>query len=600
MAIYVGTIIATRFPADLTGYKIALYGAVTADEIEALGGVPLRIAASELYTALQVGVVDAVAANNSSDLTSLEQQLGSEFNYREYVSEAPVDVPTTGDDDLFGMSGRDSVHLLAGNDSYSGRDGNDRVWGDRGNDTLKGNAGRDKLWGGAGADKLFGGSGADILNGGTGRDLLLGGGGNDELIGGTGNDSLRGGAGNDLVNGGRGNDVMTGGKGADIFVFETYGEKNHDTITDFRKGVDTIKLFDGDYTIGKSGGNIVLRFGGGESLTLEGLSNRKGLAASIEAPKPTETPEPPTAESNPFIIFDLGGKYDKSFNEAAWTGAERWADATGDTYGEIELQSEAQREQALRRAAELDYGPVVALGSASASALEAVAGDYPDTPFAIIDAVVDQPNVSSFTFAEHEGAYLMGVMAAMASESHVVGFIGGMDIPLTHRYSTAFEQGVLAADPDAEVLVSMTGTVPSAWNDPVKGGELANAQIAQGADVIFAVAGGTGLGVLQAVANAGILGIGVDSNMNYLHPGSILTSMVKRVDVVVEDIFDQGVGIKPGIHELGFADGAISYALDEYNRDLITSAMARTAERVMDDIASGAIVVHDYYDDIMS
>ncbi len=241
------------------------------------------------------------------------------------------------------------------------------------------------------------------------------------------------------------------------------------------------------------------------------------------------------ALAEPAIIFDLGGKFDKSFNEAGYTGAEKWAAETGGKYLEIELQSEAQREQALRRFAEAGANPVITMGFAMSTPITNVAPDYPETTFVTIDGWSDAENVLKFIFAEHEGSYLTGMMAAMASESGTVGFIGGMDIPLIRKFACGYAQGVLATNPDAKVIANMTGTTPTAWNDPVKGGELTKAQISQGADVVYAAAGGTGLGVLQTAADEGILSIGVDSNQNHLHPGKVLTSMIKRVDVAVYD-----------------------------------------------------------------
>ena len=182
------------------------------------------------------------------------------------------------------------------------------------------------------------------------------------------------------------------------------------------------------------------------------------------------------ASAEPAIIFDLGGKFDKSFNQAAFNGAERWKAETGGTYKELEMQDEAQREQALRRLAEAGSNPVVMTGFAFGDVLAKVAPDFPDTKFAIIDMVVDQPNVKSVVFNEHEGSYLVGMMAALASKSGTVGFIGGMDIPLIRKFGCGYAQGVKAVNPDATVVLNMTGTTPTAWNDPVKGAELAKAQ----------------------------------------------------------------------------------------------------------------------------
>jgi basic membrane protein A and related proteins len=303
------------------------------------------------------------------------------------------------------------------------------------------------------------------------------------------------------------------------------------------------------------------------------------------------------AAADPAIIFDLGGKFDKSFNEAAFNGATRWATETGGTFKELEMQSEAQREQALRRLAESGANPVVMTGFAFGDVLNQVAPDFPDTKFAIIDMVVDQPNVKSVVFTEHEGSYLVGMMAGLASKTGTVGFIGGMDIPLIRRFGCGYAQGVMAANPAAKVILNMTGTTPAAWNDPVKGAELAAAQKAQGADVIFAAAGGTGVGVLQAAADAGILSIGVDSNQNYMHPGQVLTSMMKRVDNAVYESFKEGVDLKPGINVMSLANDGVGYAMDDNNKALVTPEMQAAVDAAAAKIKSGELVVHDYMAD---
>ncbi len=303
------------------------------------------------------------------------------------------------------------------------------------------------------------------------------------------------------------------------------------------------------------------------------------------------------ALADPAIIYDLGGKFDKSFNEAAFNGAKKWADETGGTFKEIEMQSEAQREQALRSLAEDGANPIVMTGFAFGDVLNTVAPDFPDTKFAIIDMVVDQPNVKSVVFTEDQGSYLVGMMAGLATKTNTVGFIGGMDIPLIRRFGCGYAQGVLAVKPDATVILNMTGTTPAAWNDPVKGAELAKAQKSQGADVIFAAAGGTGVGVLQAAADEGILSIGVDSNQNYLHPGQVLTSMVKRVDNAVFEAFKAGADLQPGITVMDLKAGGVDYALDEFNKDLVTTEMHAQVQAAADKIKSGELVVHDYMAD---
>ncbi|MEY1554552.1 BMP family protein [Yoonia sp. R2331] len=301
--------------------------------------------------------------------------------------------------------------------------------------------------------------------------------------------------------------------------------------------------------------------------------------------------------ADPAIIFDLGGKFDKSFNESAFNGATRWAEETGRSFAEVELQSDAQREQALRRFAEAGNNPIVMAGFAFATALGEVAPDYPDTKFQIIDMVVDADNVRSIVFAEEQGSYLVGMAAAMASETGTVGFIGGMDIPLIRNFACGYAQGVKAANPDATVIANMTGTTPAAWNDPVKGSELTIAQISQGADVVYAAAGGTGVGVLQTAADEGILSIGVDSNQNYLHPGQVLTSMMKRVDNAVYDAFKAGTDLEPGFNVMDLSNGGVGYAVDENNAELISADMAAALEDAQAKIAAGEIMVHNYNSD---
>ncbi len=303
------------------------------------------------------------------------------------------------------------------------------------------------------------------------------------------------------------------------------------------------------------------------------------------------------AIAGPAIIFDLGGKFDKSFNEAGHNGAQRWADETGGTYLEIELQSEAQREQALRRFAEAGANPIITMGFAMSSPIEQVAADYPDTKFATIDGWVQMDNVLSVGFAEHQGSYLVGMIAGMKSESGTVGFVGGMDIPLIRRFACGYAQGVAAVNADATVISNMTGTTPAAWNDPVKGSELTRAQIAQGADIVYAAAGGTGLGVLQTAADEGILSIGVDSNQNYLHPGSVLTSMLKRVDVAVYELMSAGTDMPTGFMGLDLASDGVGYAMDEHNAALVSQEMIDAVEAAKAAIISGELSVHNYSDD---
>ncbi|MHA1189105.1 MAG: BMP family lipoprotein [Alphaproteobacteria bacterium] len=304
-------------------------------------------------------------------------------------------------------------------------------------------------------------------------------------------------------------------------------------------------------------------------------------------------------DAKPALVYDLGGKFDKSFNEAAHSGAEMFMKESGMKYRDFEIQNDSQREQALRNFARKGHNPVVAIVRSQAQALEKVAKEFPDTKFAIVDMVVDLPNVRSIIFKEHEGSFLVGMLAAMASKTGKVGFVGGMDIPLIRKFACGYVEGVKSVNPDAEIYQNMTGTTGAAWNDPVKGGELAKSQFDRGADVVYHAAGGTGLGVLQAAADAGKLGIGVDSNQNGLHPGSVLTSMLKRVDNAVFKAFeDVRAGTwSAGFDVLGLEQGGVGWALDDNNMGLITDEMKAAVEAASAKIISGEIMVHDYMSD---
>lgn len=303
------------------------------------------------------------------------------------------------------------------------------------------------------------------------------------------------------------------------------------------------------------------------------------------------------AMADPAVIYDLGGKFDKSFNESSYLGALRWAEETGGSYAEVELQSDAQRAQAIRRFADEGYNPIVMAGFMNATPLAEIAAEYPETKFVIIDAVVDAPNVRSVIFNEHEGSYLTGILAAMASETGVVSFVGGMDIPLIRRFACGYAQGAMAANPDGTVLSNFVGTTPSAWADPVKASELALAQISQGSEVVYAAAGASGIGALQTAADQGVYSVGVDANQNYLHPGSVLTSMLKRVDNAVYDAMMAGADVETGVHVMGVANEGVGYALDEHNADLITEEMKAAVDEAAAKIISGELVVHDYTTD---
>ena len=305
------------------------------------------------------------------------------------------------------------------------------------------------------------------------------------------------------------------------------------------------------------------------------------------------------AFADPALIYDGGGKFDKSFNEAAYNGAEQYKKETGGNYGDLEISGDAQREQAIRQFAQKGFSPIVVPGFSWATALQTVAAEFPDTHFVIIDSVVDMPNVRSVVFKEQEGSYLVGILAAMASKTGTIGVVPAFNFDLLEAFACGYKQGAKSVKPDIKVLETYIGAGFEAFNDPGKATEVAKSQIDQGADVVYQVAGGAGAGVLQAAADAGKLGIGVDSNQNYMHPGNVLTSMLKRVDVATYNAFmDEKNGkFTPGTIILGLAEQGVGAAFDDNNAKLVTPEMKAAVDKATADIISGAVKVHDFRTD---
>jgi basic membrane protein A len=305
------------------------------------------------------------------------------------------------------------------------------------------------------------------------------------------------------------------------------------------------------------------------------------------------------ADLAPAVVYSMGEKHDGSFNEAAFAGAERFKKETGIDYRDFVISNEAQFEQAHRRFAQRGQDPIVGVGFLQTGAVKTVAAEFPKTRFTVIDSLVERPNVQSVLFKEHEGSFLVGMAAAMASKSGKIGFVGGMDIPLIRRFACGYEQGARYVDPKTQLIVNMTGNTPAAWTDPARGAELARGQFERGVEVVYAAAGTTGLGVLQAAKDRGKLSIGVDSNQNHLHPGSVLTSMVKRVDLAVYESFAAArAGTwRSGIRVLGLAEGGVDWALDAHNAKLIGADMKAKVEAAKAAIVAGTIKVHDYMGD---
>ena len=302
----------------------------------------------------------------------------------------------------------------------------------------------------------------------------------------------------------------------------------------------------------------------------------------------------------PAVVFDMGGKFDKSFNEGVWNGVKKFTEETGIEVMEFEVTNETQREQAMRRMVDKGATIVLGVGFAQADAISKVSADNPDVQFSIIDVGwLDAPNLRQYVFKEHEGSFLVGVAAAKASQTGKVGFVGGQDIGLISRFACGYVGGVKSILPNAEVYENMTGSTPAAWNDPARGAELTRSQMDRGADVVYHAAGGTGVGVIQAAADAGKLAIGVDSNQNGLAPGSVLTSMLKRVDVAAYETFmdAKNNAFTSGVQVLGIAEGGVDWALDDNNKSLITADIKSAIEKAKDGILSGDIVVHDFLAD---
>jgi basic membrane protein A len=298
----------------------------------------------------------------------------------------------------------------------------------------------------------------------------------------------------------------------------------------------------------------------------------------------------------PAVVYANGGKFDKSFNEGVSNGVKRFTDETKIQVVDFEPVNETQFEQAQRRFAQRGQDPIIAVGFSQAVALEKVAKEFPKTRFTIIDMMVDLPNVQSVLFKEQEGSFLVGVLAALKSQSGKIGFVGGMDIPLIRRFECGYRQGIKYVNPKAELIANMTGTTPAAWNDPGRGAELAKGQFDRGVDVVYAAAGNTGTGVLQAAKDRGKFAIGVDSNQNYIHPGTMLTSMMKRVDLAAYQSFKTALDgtWKAGLTVLGLKEGGVDWALDQYNEKLVTPEMKAKVEAAKADIIAGKINVHDY------
>jgi basic membrane protein A and related proteins len=310
------------------------------------------------------------------------------------------------------------------------------------------------------------------------------------------------------------------------------------------------------------------------------------------------------------IVFDIGGKNDRSFNAAAWEGVKRAEKDLNICLYDVEPGNPTSIEPAMRAFAERNFDLIIGIGFAQGPILQKVANDYPNIKFAIVDGAIfeadgktPKQNVASLVFREHEGSFLVGMIAASKSRTGILGFVGGMDIQLIHKFATGYEEGAKYVNPNARILTNYVGVTDAAWNNPGKGKELALNQIEKGADVIFTAAGNSGLGSFDAAeqygrnaqGEANKFVIGVDSNQNGVKPGFVLTSMVKRVDNAVYDVVKEVLSgeFKGGFHVFGLDKDGVAYAVDEHNRSLIPAEVITKVEEAKAKIASGEIKVTD-------
>ena len=303
------------------------------------------------------------------------------------------------------------------------------------------------------------------------------------------------------------------------------------------------------------------------------------------------------AEYKVGLVLDKGGKDDKSFNASAYTGAMKAKEKLKVFVKYVEATDDHSFEPLLRAFANKDFDLIVAVGIAQADAVKKVSAAFPKKNFVLIDNEVAAPNVHSLLFEEHEGSFLVGALAAMKSTTGKVGFIGGMDIPLIRRFEMGYKAGALYVNPKATVTSNYIGVTGDAWNNPARGKELAIAQYKAGVDVIFAAAGASGAGLFDAAEENKKFAIGVDSNQNWIKPGTVLTSMMKKIDESLYRVIEDGTKgqFKSGTFRNGLKNNGVDYALDSNNEKLITLEMKKKVDSIKADIIAGKIKVPDYY-----
>jgi len=304
-----------------------------------------------------------------------------------------------------------------------------------------------------------------------------------------------------------------------------------------------------------------------------------------------------SAEFKVGLVLDRGGKDDKSFNSSAFAGATDAKDKLGIFLKYVEAADDNAFDPLLRAFAKRDFDLIIGIGFAQKEAIRKVAAQFPKKSFAIVDAEVGAPNVRSLLFEEHEGAFLVGAIAALTSKTGKIGFVGGMDIPLIRRFELGYEAGAKKVQPQITVFANYVGVTSEAWNNPPKGKELALSQYEAGADIVFAAAGASGLGVFDAAEDKKKFAIGVDANQDWMKPGLILTSMLKRVDLAVFTAIEDAKASRfsGGVKRFGLHDRGVDYSVDDYNSKALTEQVRRRADELKAEIIAGKIIVPDHY-----
>lgn len=297
------------------------------------------------------------------------------------------------------------------------------------------------------------------------------------------------------------------------------------------------------------------------------------------------------------LVLDKGGKDDKSFNSAAFEGATKAQKEMGISLKYVEATDLNALENLHRSFARKNFDLIIGIGFAQTDAVKKISAQFPDIKFALVDGEIHAPNVRSLLFEEHEGSYLVGAIAALTSKTGRIGFIGGMDIPLIRRFAMGYQAGIKYINPKAMVLENYIGVSGEAWSNPAKAKELGLSQFGQKVDIIFVAAGASNAGVFDAAEERKAFAIGVDSNQNWVKPGFILTSMLKRVDVAVYETIKQVQDgqFAGGISRFGLKEKGVDYSLDKYNEKLLPPDLRAKVNEIRLKIIAGEIQVPDYY-----